>query len=273
MAAVPAFDHDILRVVCEALAGALTHPRITEILSALQIDDPKGGGWGDSKAKRLYAVLMAQQQKDGGGDKIVDFIQSVASPLRFFDRPDDGRLLRERLNQALLFIGYAVDNGGKVMSNETSALVLGNTEDDDRQRVYGPGDAYAHYRDLRRIITMAKRAVFIIDTYVDAEIFDLYLGECSPELRLRLLTKRHAAALKPIITKFCARPGINFEARTSQTLHDRVIFIDDEQCWLLGQSIKDAAKKTPAYIVALDADPARAKRHFYEDIWSQASIL
>lgn len=52
-------------------------------------------------------------------------------------------------------------------------------------------------------------------------------------------------------------------------MHDRVLFIDS-RCWVIGQSIKDAAKKKPTYIVE---HSSILMRHIYEEIWSKAPAL
>jgi hypothetical protein len=54
-----------------------------------------------------------------------------------------------------------------------------------------------------------------------------------------------------------------------QDVHDRVVFAD-ERCWVIGQSIKDAAQKKPTYIVELDAEPMK---RIYEDIWSRSQLV
>jgi hypothetical protein len=61
------------------------------------------------------------------------------------------------------------------------------------------------------------------------------------------------------LRKFCA----------STLIHDRVIFVD-KRVWLSGQSIKDAAKKKPTYIVEHDEPPMR---EIYERIWQSASVV
>ncbi|HUN86360.1 MAG TPA: hypothetical protein VMU48_18420 [Terracidiphilus sp.] len=61
--------------------------------------------------------------------------------------------------------------------------------------------------------------------------------------------------------------GGNLELRTSNQIHDRLILIDD-RVWFIGQSIKDAAKKKPTYIVEQDAANTRS---VYENIWNSAT--
>jgi len=51
-------------------------------------------------------------------------------------------------------------------------------------------------------------------------------------------------------------------------VHDRVLIIDARDCWVLGQSVKDAAMKKPTYLVPVDA--VSDMMRLYEDAWKQA---
>jgi hypothetical protein len=55
-------------------------------------------------------------------------------------------------------------------------------------------------------------------------------------------------------------------------LHDRAIFIDSTNAWLLTQSLKDFAKRSPAEIVRAN-DTATLKIAAYEAIWDGAVIV
>jgi hypothetical protein len=138
-----------------------------------------------------------------------------------------------------------------------------------QEKIYGPGDAINVYRDLSEIVAAAKTSVFIADPYGDQEIFDLYLTKVAPGVRVRLLTKPPSPALRSLAGKYTAHPGEQFEARSTSAIHDRVIFIDDRDCWVMGQSMKDAAMKKPTYLlpVAAVSDMSR----LYEDAWKGAA--
>jgi len=57
--------------------------------------------------------------------------------------------------------------------------------------------------------------------------------------------------------------------RSSNSIHDRVLFADT-RVWLTGQSLKDAAKKKPTYIVEHDEPLMRT---VYEGIWASATVI
>jgi hypothetical protein len=82
-----------------------------------------------------------------------------------------------------------------------------------------------------------------------------------------------ADSLIPASEKHNEQYGNVLEMRKSSSLHDRVIFIDGYVCWLIGQSIKDAAKAKPTYLVQLPPDVVPEKLHNYEGIWISATKL
>jgi hypothetical protein len=86
-----------------------------------------------------------------------------------------------------------------------------------------------------------------------------------PSVAVRVLTNQVGDALQLVADKFTKRG--KFELRSSADVHDRVVFADD-RCWVVGQSIKDAAKKKPTYIV--EHSGAATMRGIYEPIWTSA---
>lgn len=134
---------------------------------------------------------------------------------------------------------------------------------------YGPGDDYEFYRDFKTIIETARRSLFIIDNYLDVQIFDLYVERVEIGVEIRILTDQLRGALQMVATKFSKRG--QFELRTgSGATHDRHVFVDDRG-WVIGQSIKDAALKKPTYMVELN--DVNVFRNIYEPIWLAATTI
>jgi hypothetical protein len=143
--------------------------------------------------------------------------------------------------------------------------ILEISEPQKEEKIYAPGDQYALYKDLKDIIANAKSEVFIIDPYANEEIFDLYLEKVDLRVNIRFFTKDPSIPLKVVISKFANKPNVNFQAKSSPNIHDRVIFIDSTYCWVLGQSIKDAASKKPTYLIPVDS--LVDMKNLYEDLW------
>jgi hypothetical protein len=142
-----------------------------------------------------------------------------------------------------------------------------------RDHAFGPGAVYDFFKTLRDLLNSATQTIFIIDPFLDDEIFDTYLSPVFKSVMVRLLAGKHSASLKPALTKFMAQTRINVEVRSSRIIHDRVLFIDGRSCWVLGQSIKDAAKAKPTYLAPLDTKTGQSKKAAYEGIWSSATPI
>jgi hypothetical protein len=62
------------------------------------------------------------------------------------------------------------------------------------------------------------------------------------------------------------------ELRYSADVHDRTVFLD-HRGWVIGQSIKDAARKKPTYLIELDEPLLTAATDIYSRIWAAATIV
>jgi len=133
---------------------------------------------------------------------------------------------------------------------------------------YEPGAEYQFYRDLKTIVALATRELFIVDTYIDTHLFDVYVGGLKASVAMRVLTNQVGEPLRIVAEKF-ARRG-NFELRSSRDVYDRVVFAD-ERCRAIGQSIKDAAKKKPTYIV--EHSESAAMKGINDSIWGSAASV
>jgi hypothetical protein len=133
---------------------------------------------------------------------------------------------------------------------------------------YEPGDEYQFYRDLKTIVGFATSDLFIIDNYLDTQIFDVYMENVAPPVAVRVLTSQVSVSLRAVAEKYSKRG--NLELRSSKDAHDRVVFSND-RCWVIGQSIKDAARKKPTYIV--EHSGAATMKSIYEGIWPSATVI
>lgn len=144
---------------------------------------------------------------------------------------------------------------------------------ESEDQVFGPGAVYDFFRALNSIISSAEKSVFLIDPYVDDQIFDAYISSVRKPCLVRMLVDRYASSVKIGADRYRAQHGLAIEARKSSAIHDRLIFIDDAECWVLGASIKDAATSKPTYLAPLCQDVVSAKASFYESIWVGAQAI
>lgn len=138
---------------------------------------------------------------------------------------------------------------------------------------FGAGDVYDFFKALNRVIASAEKSIFIIDPYLDSSVFDHYLTSRKSDTTVRLLLSHNAHTLAPSAQKYIAQNGTVLELSESKSLHDRIVFIDGYVCWIIGQSLKDAAKAKPTYLVQLPPDVVSEKLNHYESIWDSATPL
>lgn len=139
-------------------------------------------------------------------------------------------------------------------------------------QAFGPGAVYDFFRALNDLVASATTQILIVDPYLDADVFHSYLQSLKPGVSVRLLATKHIDNVRVAAEKYRAQFCAKVELRRSTGIHDRVIFVDDDQCWVLGASIKDAAKK-PTYLAPISADVAIGKREHYEAIWAASTPI
>lgn len=143
----------------------------------------------------------------------------------------------------------------------------------EAQEDFGAGEVYDFFNALNKVVRSAEVSIFVIDPYLDESVFDHYLVSRNDEVKVRLLSGKGAERLVPAKEKYNAQHGEVLELRKSKAIHDRVIFVDNYVCWMLGQSVKDAAKAKPTYLVQSSPDTVAQKLGFYESIWGEAITL
>lgn len=134
---------------------------------------------------------------------------------------------------------------------------------------YAAGDEYAFYKDLKDTIVGAKAKIFIVDNYLSTEFFELYAAAVPQGVSFLVLTDEVRGNLAAVARKYAASHPL--ELRSSKEVHDRHVFVDDRG-WAVGQSIKDAARRKPTYVVELGADLVPVIRKIYEELWARAVI-
>ena len=89
-------------------------------------------------------------------------------------------------------------------------------------------------------------------------------------MRVRILSNKIGANVETVARMYAKNRRL--ELRSSANLHDRAVFLD-LRGWVVGQSIKDAAKKKPTYMIELDEPCLTASRDAYGRIWSAATVV
>jgi len=136
--------------------------------------------------------------------------------------------------------------------------------------VYEPGEEYAFYRDLSSLILTTTQDIFIVDAYLDEQVFNLYVSKVSGSAAVRILSNKIGTNVETVARMYAKNRPL--EMRSSADVHDRAIFLD-QRGWVIGQSIKDAARKKPTYMIELNEPSLTAARDVHNRIWAAATVV
>jgi uncharacterized protein (TIGR02391 family) len=92
------------------MVEAASHAELSRLMAQCGIDEQGG----TPRWERMLLALSARQQRDGCGNNVGAFIQTVMAPVRFVGKPDLFADLRHRLNEALAFSGLHLGDDGKL---------------------------------------------------------------------------------------------------------------------------------------------------------------
>lgn len=144
------------------------------------------------------------------------------------------------------------------------------------------GAAYDALKAIGAILAEAKSDILVVDPYMDASILKNYVALVITGVPVRLLcdsfyTKAPAlpalqAALSAWKTQY-GPAGLETRATGPRVLHDRLIIIDGNGVWLLSQSLKDLANRSPASVMPADQEIADWKSQFYATTWAAAAPI
>jgi hypothetical protein len=165
-------------------------------------------------------------------------------------------------------------NFGSVMTTLYEAIAsLEENLPHQKGAAFGPGAVYDFFVALNEVVASATKEILIVDPFLDHTIFGSYLSNLKPGVSVRLLISKYAESVKTAAISFRAQHGNVIELRRSSGIHDRVVFLDQQQCWVLGASIKDAAVKKPTYLAPLPHDVVVEKVRVYETAWNSGVAI
>jgi uncharacterized protein (TIGR02391 family) len=166
MSIVPVFPEGQIEALARVLGECGTGSDISRIFVARGMEDYSGES---TKWRRLYSVFLDCQRSDGCANRIIDFIQSLLTPMRFVGRNQEFEGLRQELNTILAFSGLEYGKDGKF--RQCNAV---HTLDEADQRVQ---TLRAKFQDRRIHPEVLKycRAELLQDNYFHA-VFEASKG-------------------------------------------------------------------------------------------------
>ena len=132
-----------------------------------------------------------------------------------------------------------------------------------KEKTYAREKEYNLYKDLKSIFANAKRDVFVVDAYVDKTMYERYIEEIPQIAKVRILTNRPSSSVIEV-GKMIAKTR-SLKVVDSNSVHDRYVFVDGKG-WMLGASLKDAARLKPTTLIQLQ-DAYKETFDLYETMW------
>lgn len=130
-----------------------------------------------------------------------------------------------------------------------------------------------------KVLVAAKTDVLIVDPYMDETALTDFAVLVAEKVQVRLLSDNGSkkAGLEPMAKKWIGQYGgarpLALRVTEPRLLHDRILVIDKDEAWILTQSIKDFAKRSPASMVRTDEETAMLKMSAYEELWANADLV
>lgn len=129
------------------------------------------------------------------------------------------------------------------------------------------GAVFDYFDEVRKVIASASTELFFVDPYVDGEFVSRYLTQVPNRVRVRLLGKKGMNNLLPAVDLLSQQAGTIIEVRSSASLHDRYLFVDQTTGFQSGASFKDGARNAPTTFTEV-TDALQAVLATYEALWS-----
>lgn len=157
-------------------------------------------------------------------------------------------------------------------------IVLQQARHDLRMKTSGPistaighGMVFDYFDELRKIVEGARRDVFWVDPYLDAEFVSRYLSHVATGVTIRLLAREKLATLLPAVDAFSQQHGVSIHVRSAPRFHDRYLFVDLTECNQSGASFKDGGRSAPTTLTQI-TDACAVVLETYEDLWIAGTV-
>jgi hypothetical protein len=133
-------------------------------------------------------------------------------------------------SQAIVFRGYldkfqSSPVAGDLSELNKATIMLHQARHDLRMKTTGPistaigaGMVFDYFDELRKIIEGARKEVFFVDPYLDAEFVSRYLANVAAGVPVRLLAREKLATLLPAVDAHRRRRARNCAGKSSHSV-------------------------------------------------------
>lgn len=142
-----------------------------------------------------------------------------------------------------------------------------NEVDDYLPVFFGKDRPYTAYKHIRRLFKRTSNELFIIDPYVNEDVFSM-LETVPQRVKIRLLAKKYQNDSIVMAKRFRRERG-NFDFRRSNKLHDRYLFCDDH-CYLFGSSLNNFGALPTTIVPMRDKGLRESVQEYFDSIWEES---
>lgn len=142
-------------------------------------------------------------------------------------------------------------------------------------RFIPPGETWNGYAALVKVIQPPCTDLLIVDPYLDGGAFVDLMPQTNASSLVRCLTIKgsYHESLMSASRKWQSDPiGVTHPVEVrygpTRSLHDRMIIVDMREVWLVSQSLKDIAARSPATLIKADPELAGLKSVHYDELWN-----
>lgn len=143
------------------------------------------------------------------------------------------------------------------------------------------GDTWNGYVALVRIMQTECDDLLIVDPYLSSVIYTDLAPHSAARKSVRCLAMKRpeyhpglqAAAGKWAGDDISKHRAVEVRYAPQGSLHDRLVIIDGAEVWLVSQSLKDIAKKSPASVSRAEAELGKMKVEHYQQVWEASEPL
>ena len=133
------------------------------------------------------------------------------------------------------------------------------------------GTQHDAYSEIKRLLQKATKSLSIIDPYVDSSLFKVLGTISTGSIEIKLLTYSMPSDFSHEAQIFLAQhTNIELQVKKSKEFHDRFVILDDNECWHVGASIKDAGIRAFMLNQVLDEENRNALISQLRNTWSAA---
>jgi hypothetical protein len=133
------------------------------------------------------------------------------------------------------------------------------------------GGVFDYFDHVRKIIEGAQGEVFFVDPYLNAEFVSRFMPHIKPAVKVRLLGGAKTASLLAAVATYARQTPLTISVRSSDAIHDRLVFVDRLACYVSGASFKDGAKNAPVVVMQI-ADAFSSIWATYAALWDTSHV-